>query len=233
MKILVRDLAESFGRVRVIHGLDLDVASGDAVAVLGPSGCGKTTLLRLMAGLVSPDEGEIELNGRVVSRRGNVLAPHKRDIGYAFQRSALWPHMTVARNVAFGLHALPGDEARHRTQEWMRRVGLDGLADRYPDQLSGGQARRAGLARALAPEPAILLLDEPLTHLDADLRADLVEVIADHVGRTKATVVYVTHDAAEARSVTDRVLRMERGKLTDSTLGGKLSSNEQQRVQDG
>jgi iron(III) transport system ATP-binding protein len=214
VNVAARGLCYAYGRTRVLDHLDLDVASGESVAVSGASGCGKTTVLRLIAGLVPPDDGEVELDGRVVSRRDRVVAAHERGIGFAFQRSALWPHMTVARNVAFGLHRLSGAEADDRVEHWLHRVGLDGLADRYPDQLSGGQARRVGLARALAPEPPLLLLDEPLTHLEPELRDSLSRVITEHVARTGATMMYVTHDVTEARSVAPRVLQMASGKLT-------------------
>jgi iron(III) transport system ATP-binding protein len=186
------------------------------VAVLvGASGSGKTTLLRLLAGLELPDAGRIYLDGRLASEPGWALAPHRRGIGFAFQRSALWPHMTVAQNIAFGLGDAPRDRVRVSVWRLLAEMQLDGLADRYPDQLSGGQSRRVALARALAPEPRFLLLDEPLTNIEPELKKRLLTVVRGHAERTGACVVYVTHDADEAAATGGRTSILRDGRLSN------------------
>jgi len=223
--VVVRGVVKAFGDRRVLDEVSLDVPAGASVAILGPSGSGKTTLLRLIAGLEVPDAGEIAIGGRTVSRAGRVeVPPHQRGIGFVFQSSALWPHMTAAQNVAFGMGGRGDRSGRDgragRVASLLADVGLAGMEDRYPDQLSGGEARRVALARAIAADPALLLMDEPLTNLDADRRAQLLGLIVETVARTGATLVYVTHEAEEAARVgggAGRVVVLEGGRVAVSS----------------
>jgi ABC-type sulfate/molybdate transport systems ATPase subunit len=213
MRMSIAGLSRRFDDVTVLHGLDLDLADGQTAAVLGDSGSGKTTLLRLVAGLDVPDAGTIQMDGQCVSRPGWALEPHRRGLGFAFQSAALWPHMTVAQNVLFGVPHTSGNHRAPRLARLLEQLELDGLAQRYPDQLSGGQCRRVGLARALAPEPGLLLLDEPLTNLQPDLRRRVLAVLRAEAERTGATVLYVTHDRSEVADMGAAVYRMTEGRL--------------------
>ena len=199
--ISVTNLGRRFAGVCALEGVSFQVADGASLAIVGPSGSGKTTLLRLIAGLEVPDEGEVWLDGQLASRSGWCLAPHRRGVGLVFQSSALWPHMTIAQNILFGLRGLPRQEAQGRLRELLVQTGLEGLERRYPHQLSGGQARRVALARTLAPAPKHLLLDEPLTNLDARLREDMLDLILAAATRSGATLLYVTHQREEAARV--------------------------------
>ncbi|MCL7413897.1 MAG: ABC transporter ATP-binding protein [ANME-2 cluster archaeon] len=203
--IQINDVTKYYRDVKVIEHFSLEVSDHTSLVVLGPSGCGKTTLLRLIAGLEIPDEGEIYINGSLVSCPGWVLPPHRRSIGFVFQTSALWPHMTVSQNIRFGLHS--GNDGR--VQEMLTRTGLMELANRYPSQISGGQARRVALARALAPEPEYLLLDEPLTNLDPDLKQEMLTLIKETVANTGGSLIYVTHDAGEANHISERIIEIK------------------------
>jgi iron(III) transport system ATP-binding protein len=220
MRIEVLNVTKAYGGVPVLESASLEAPDGATVALLGPSGSGKTTLLRLVAGLERPDGGSVTFDDVVVSRREWCIAPHMRGLGFAFQESALWPHMTVAENVQFGVRGRDRRGARARVLALLDQLELDGLADRYPDQLSGGQARRVGLARAMAPEPGGLLLDEPLTHLEPELRDRVLQVLLGHVSRTGATTVLVTHDEAEARAIGGRVHRMSAGRIAPAERNG-------------
>lgn len=211
--IELRGVTKRFGDTVAVEGVSMTLARGASVAALGPSGSGKTTLLRLIAGLETPDEGEALLDGEVASRPGWVLAPHLRGMGFVFQQPALWPHMSVARNVAFGLGGLPREQADARLDEALEQTGLTALRDRLPGQLSGGEARRVALARALAPRPDWLLMDEPLTNLDTEAKDGMLELIAQVVGETEAGLVYVTHDESEASRIAERVVRLRDGRL--------------------
>lgn len=211
--ISVTNLSRRFDGVCALEGVSFQVADGTALAIVGPSGSGKTTLLRLIAGLEKPDAGEISLDGHVASRPGWCLAPHRRGVGLVFQSSALWPHMTVAQNILFGLHDLPRQEAQGRLRELLALTGLEGLERRYPHQISGGQARRVALARTLAPAPRYLLLDEPLTNLDARLREGMLNLILAAVRQTSATLLYVTHQREEAAQVARSALVLESGRV--------------------
>jgi len=211
--IVVSRISKSFGEAMAVDSVSFEVPPCESVAILGPSGSGKTTLLRLIAGLELPHAGEVYIDGALVSKPGWGLAPHLRSIGFVFQSPTLWPHMTVAQNILYGLHRVPGDEARSKLRELLRQMSLSGLEGRRPDQLSGGEARRVALARALAPEPRRLLMDEPLTNIDPDLKARLLDLIKDAVARTKACLVYVTHDENEAGELSERVLRLRNGRL--------------------
>jgi iron(III) transport system ATP-binding protein len=194
-----------------VDRLSLQVAEGEIIALLGPSGCGKTTTLRLIAGLEIPDAGTITLRGRVVTGPGRVVPPEERGIGIVFQDYALFPHLTVADNVGFGLPRAARHGRRGRITEVLDLVGLAGLGSRYPHELSGGQQQRVALARALAPAPALMLLDEPFSNLDADLRAQMREEVERILRETATTAVFVTHDQEEAFTLADRVGVLQAG----------------------
>ncbi|BAS29175.1 ABC transporter ATP-binding protein [Limnochorda pilosa] len=212
-EILVRchDVAKHFGPARAVDGLDLVLERGRLTALIGPSGCGKTTLLRLLAGFEALDRGWIELAGHRVAEHGRTVPPEQRRIGMVFQDYALFPHLTVAQNVGFGLRDARGREKR--VAGWLERVGLGGLAERYPHELSGGQQQRVALARALAPEPELLLLDEPFSNLDAGLRARVRDEVREILEEAGTTVVLVTHDREEALTLADQVAVMGAGRI--------------------
>src|SRR2546425_1893518 len=209
MKIGLRAVSKKFGTAAAVDHATLDIADGELFTLLGPSGCGKTTLLRLIAGFYRPDGGEIWFG----ERRVDDLAPHVRNIGMVFQNYALWPHMTVAANITYGLklRKLSTAEIARRLAEGLRKVNLAGLAERYPGQLSGGQQQRVALARALVLNPDILLLDEPLSNLDAKIRVQVRAEIRTLQKDLGITTVYVTHDQEEALSLSDRVAVMRDG----------------------
>jgi iron(III) transport system ATP-binding protein len=211
--ILVDRVSKAYGQVKVLNQVSFEIPAQGSVCILGPSGSGKTTLLRLLSGLDIPDEGEIHINGSLVSKPGWALAPHKRGLGFMFQTPALWPHMSVAQNVMFGLKRLPKLEAQVRLEKILAFTMMTQLAGRYPHELSGGEARRAALARTLAPQPACLLLDEPLTNLDAETKGELLKLIKETVHLTRACLLYVTHDVSETNTVSDRLLVLNRGSL--------------------
>lgn len=207
----IHGLAKSYRDVRVLENIDLDIASGEFFTLLGPSGCGKTTLLRTIAGFQHQDRGEIIVNGERIDHK----PAHKRDIGMVFQDYAVFPHLTVAENVAFGLKArsLPKAEIESRVAESLAMVRLEGYQNRLPAEMSGGQQQRIGLARAMAIRPTLLLMDEPLSNLDAKLRIELREDIRDIQRRLGITTIYVTHDQEEALAVSDRICVMNKGNV--------------------
>jgi sulfate transport system ATP-binding protein len=211
MSILVRNVSKRFGDFVAVDDVSLEVESGSLTALLGPSGSGKSTLLRIIAGLETPDAGEILLAGRDAT----ALAPQKRNVGFVFQHYAAFKHMTVRDNVAFGLRVRkrPKAEIRERVDELLNLVQLQSFADRYPAQLSGGQRQRMGLARALAPEPQVLLLDEPFGALDARVRAELREWLRQLHDVVHVTTVFVTHDQEEAMEISDQIAVIDRGRL--------------------
>jgi iron(III) transport system ATP-binding protein len=209
--VAVRGLEKRFGAVTVLEGVDLDVPAGSILALLGPSGCGKTTLLRCLAGLEEPDAGEIRIGPRAVTGPGVFVRPERRRVGMVFQEPALFPHMTVARNVGYGLRR--HDRRGGRVDHALDMVGLAGLADRLPGTLSGGQQQRVSLARALAAGPDVILLDEPFSALDAPLRAGLRRDVRALLAEAGVTAVFVTHDQEEAFTVGDRVAVMLEGRL--------------------
>jgi iron(III) transport system ATP-binding protein len=206
-------LRKRFGDTVAVAGVDLEVPRGSLTALLGPSGCGKTTVLRMVAGLLDPDAGRIDIDGRTVVGDGPALPPERRHIGMVFQDYALFPHLSVARNVAYGLTGRSRAERRRRVAEVLDLVGLGALGKRLPTALSGGQQQRVALARALAPEPDLILLDEPFSNLDAALRATVREDVRAILRAADATAVFVTHDQEEALSLADRVAVMEAGQV--------------------
>ncbi|MGW1973981.1 ABC transporter ATP-binding protein [Streptomyces sp. NPDC001889] len=213
----VTSVTTSYGRgVRVLDGLDLTVPEGELTAVLGPSGCGKTTLLRVVAGFLAPDAGEVAVGGRTVSGPGVQVPPERRGVGIVAQEGALFPHLSVARNVAFGLRSAGRTERRARTAELLGLVGLGEYGERMPHELSGGQQQRVALARALAPRPALVLLDEPFSALDSGLRAGLRSDVRGALRAAGATALLVTHDQEEALSAADRVAVIRDGRVVQS-----------------
>lgn len=208
-------VVRAFGATRAVDGVSLAVPPGAFLALLGPSGCGKTTLLRLIAGLERPDAGRIALGGRLVAGPGRFVAPEARGLGMVFQSYALWPHMTVAGNIRFGLRIqrLSRAEERARIGEALEMVGLSGMADRRPHQLSGGQRQRVALARSLAVRPGLILLDEPLANLDAHLRETMLAEFRRIHAALRTTFVFVTHDQSEALSMADRVAVFNEGRI--------------------
>jgi iron(III) transport system ATP-binding protein len=207
----VEGLAKAFGAVRAVDGMDFAVARGAFLGLLGPSGCGKTTALRLIAGFERPDAGTIILDQRVVAGPGVSLPAERRQVGMVFQDYALFPHLDVAANVAFGLPR--GADRAARVETLLARVGLGGLGRRLPHELSGGQQQRVALARALAPDPRVLLLDEPFSNLDAALRARVRGEVQAILREAGVTVVFVTHDREEALSLADAVAVVEAGRI--------------------
>jgi iron(III) transport system ATP-binding protein len=206
-----RGVVKRFGPTTAVDGADLCVSEGEVLALLGPSGCGKTTLLRLIAGFESPDAGEIELAGRTLSAANAFVPPDKRRISLVFQDFALFPHMNVSANVAFGLPK--GSDRKKRIGELLRLVNLDGLEQRMPHQLSGGQQQRVALARALAAEPTLILLDEPFSNLDPSVRALVRGEVKQLMHKIGITALFVTHDQEEALSVADKVAVMIEGRV--------------------
>jgi iron(III) transport system ATP-binding protein len=217
--IAINGLAKHFSSrdvdVAAVSDLDLDIKDNQFVTLLGPSGCGKTTTLRLIAGYIVPDAGTIHVDGRLVSSPGHVVPPDARHMGMVFQNYAVWPHKTVFENVVFGLkiRKVAAAEARRKVEEALALVNLTGLEHRYPNELSGGQQQRVALARSLVVEPSILLLDEPLSNLDAKLRERMRVELKVLQRRTGITFVYVTHDQSEALALSDMVAVIHGGKL--------------------
>jgi iron(III) transport system ATP-binding protein len=209
----IHDGHKSYGRVTALAGVDLTAASGTLTAVLGPSGCGKTTLLRCLAGLERLDRGTIAVDETVFSGPGTHVPPHRRRIAIVPQEGALFPHLSVAGNVAYGLGRSAARRGAARVTQVLELVGLAGLGRRMPHQLSGGQQQRVAVARALAPRPSIILLDEPFSSLDAHLRADLRRDVRQALQEDSATAILVTHDQEEALSLADRVAVMREGRV--------------------
>ncbi|RLF14366.1 MAG: ABC transporter ATP-binding protein [Thermoprotei archaeon] len=209
--VSIRELTKKFGKVIAVNNVTLDINHGEFMVLVGPSGCGKTTLLRLIAGLEVPDHGRILFDGEDVTD----LPPYKRDTGMVFQNYALWPHMTVFENIAYGLRIrkVPRNEIKKRVKWALELVKLEGLEDRYPHELSGGQQQRVALARALVVQPKVLLLDEPLSNLDAKLRVEMREEIRRLQKELGITTIYVTHDQEEALTIADRIAVMNMGQI--------------------
>ncbi|HUP32947.1 MAG TPA: ABC transporter ATP-binding protein, partial [Gaiellaceae bacterium] len=208
--ICCHGVSKRFGAVRAVDHAQLCVERGEFVALLGPSGCGKTTLLRLIAGFEEPEAGTVEVAGVPVAGEGSWVPPERRKVGMVFQDYALFPHLTVAENVGFGL---PRRERKTRVPAVLALVDLCGLGDRYPHELSGGQQQRVALARALAPRPELVLLDEPWSNIDPHLRATMRDELARILRAINVTVVLVTHDREEAFSLADRIALMRNGSV--------------------
>jgi iron(III) transport system ATP-binding protein len=211
----LKGLAKTFGSQVALHGIDLTIGHGELVCLLGPSGCGKTTTLRLVAGFIEPSAGSISVGGRLLSSPERTLPPEQRNMSMIFQSYALWPHMTVRENVGYGLRLrrLPRDEIARKVDGILAVARLSSLADRYPTELSGGQQQRVALARALVIEPETLLLDEPLSNLDANLREEMRFELRRLHDEYRYTTVYVTHDQAEAMTTADSVVVMNAGRI--------------------
>ena len=210
-----RRLAKRLGSKQVLHGLDLSVERGEVVSILGPSGSGKTTLIRLIAGLSEPDAGEISIAGRTIWSASTSVPIENRGVGFVFQDYAVWPHMTVADNVGFGLQmaGMARFDRDRRVREALEAVHIAELAKRYPDQLSGGQQQRLALARSLAARPQLILMDEPLSNVDAALREQLRNEILQAVHAQGATAIYITHDQSEAMGMCDRLAVIHDGRI--------------------
>jgi len=221
--VSVRSLTKSFDGVTVLEGVDLRVEPGTLVSLLGPSGCGKTTLLRLLAGLEQPDDGTVSVDGRVLAGPGTFVPPERRRISLVFQDWALFPHMSVADNVGYGLGRSP--DRKNRIEQALAIVGLGGMGDRRPGTLSGGQQQRVALARAVAPEPSILLLDEPFSNLDTSLRAQVRSEVHELLVDLGITTVVVTHDQDEAFVLGDQVAVMHAGRIVQQDTPAGLYAN--------
>jgi len=214
-KLSLIGLTKAFGATKAVDGVDLTLQQGEFVSLLGPSGCGKTTTLRMIAGFIKPTEGRIEMEGAVMSSPSMVVPPEKRGMSMIFQSYAIWPNMTVGQNVGFGLEVrkLPRGEIERRVDRILEVVQLSALKGRYPAELSGGQQQRVALARAIVVEPEVLLLDEPLSNLDANLREEMRFEIRRLHDEFKITTVYVTHDQSEAMVTSDRIVVMNKGRV--------------------
>ena len=215
-KLVLQGLGKRYDSgLAAVSDVSLSLVPGEFVSLLGPSGCGKTTTLRMIAGFMEPTEGSIQMDGAVISAPGRVVPPERRRMSMIFQSYAIWPNMTVRENVAFGLglRKLPGGEVRRRTDAILDVVKLLHLADRYPAELSGGQQQRVALARAIVIEPEVLLLDEPLSNLDASLREEMRSEIRRLHDEFRITTVYVTHDQSEAMVTSDRIVVMNAGRI--------------------
>src|SRR5919201_3807 len=214
--VILKSLTKRYGDVGAVDGLSLEIKPGELLALLGPSGCGKTTTLRLVAGFLAPEAGEIWVVDRCLSTPTNVVPPERRRMAMIFQSYALWPHMTVAQNVGYGLRFKPGlsrSDRDARVREMLRVVQLAGYETRYPGELSGGQQQRVAVARALVVEPQILLLDEPLSNLDANLREEMRFEIRRLHEAFGITTLYVTHDQGEAMVISDRIAVLNAGRV--------------------
>jgi iron(III) transport system ATP-binding protein len=211
MRVSVRHLTKHFGATPALQDVSLEIESQELFFLLGPSGCGKTTLLRLLAGFYQPDQGEVRFGDQAM----NGVPPHRRNTGMVFQNYALWPHLSVAENVSYGLDVrrLAGGEKKQRVAEALGIVQMEAYAGRLPNQLSGGQQQRVALARALVVRPDVLLLDEPLSNLDARLRLEMREEVRRIHAQARITTVYVTHDQKEALSLAQRLAVMREGRL--------------------
>lgn len=222
-QLRLKGISKWFGTFQALKGIEITVGAGEFVSLLGPSGCGKSTLLRIIAGLESADEGEVWLDDCNFS----CVPPQKRKVGMVFQNYALFPNLTALGNISFGLEVqgMEHEKARHEARCWLEKVGLEGFEKRYPHELSGGQQQRVALARALAPKPEILLLDEPLSALDASVRTALRNEIRQIQQELGITAIYVTHDQAEALAMSDRIAVMRNGEIVEMATPQNLYRN--------
>ena len=223
----LRNIEKYYGKNKVLNKIDLDIREGEFLTLLGPSGCGKSTLLKLIAGLEEADSGSIMYNNENFGK----IPTKKRNIGMVFQHYALFPNMTIIKNVAFGLEARGTDKktAKEKALRWLKKVGLEHLEDRYPHELSGGQQQRVALARALVLNPGILLLDEPLSALDASVRGILRDEIRQLQQELGITTVYVTHDQSEALGMSDRIAVMQKGEIIETGTPNEIYDNPQNK----
>ncbi len=219
----IKNIYKKYGKTQILNGLSLDVKEGELVTLLGPSGCGKTTTLRCITGFLNPDRGNILIGDRDITD----IPPEKRGIGLVFQNYALWPHMTISENLSFGLklRGMENSRIEEKVREGLSIVKLDGYGDRYPRQLSGGQQQRVALARAIVLEPDILLLDEPLSNLDALLREQMRFEIGQIHRKYGITTVYVTHDQTEAMVISDKIVILDRGEIMQEGAPADIYSN--------
>jgi ABC-type Fe3+/spermidine/putrescine transport system ATPase subunit len=215
MYLQVKQLTKAYHSRPVVRGVSLEMDQGEILSLLGPSGCGKTTILRMLAGLVTPDSGSIQVGDRVFYSQGREVAVDERQIGMVFQDLALWPHMTVADNISFGLRLQrkPAGEIARRVTELLELVNLPGMGPRYPHQMSGGQQQRVAVARALSTEPRLVLLDEPLSSLDTGLRESMRTELVQLFRRLNITAINVTHDQDEAMTMSDRIMVLRDGEV--------------------
>ncbi len=216
-EIILKNLTKKFGSFIAVDNLNIKISDGDFITLLGPSGCGKTTTLRMIAGLETPTEGEIFIDGTLVfsSEKRIDISPSKRNVGFLFQNYALWPHMTVWQNIAFGLENLKWDRAqiKKRVEELIEMLQISEFSSRYPAELSGGQQQRVAIARTLATSPQVLLMDEPLSNLDAKLRMEMRTELKRLHRETSATFIYVTHDQLEAMTLATKICLLDKGLL--------------------
>ena len=211
--LAVSGVSKSFGSTRALIDIDLDVADGELLALVGPSGCGKSTLLRVVAGLHAADRGEVRIGGRLVEDGSRRADPEQRDVGLVFQEHALFPHLTVSQNIMFGLRELSRADRQRRADHWLATIGLPVSGNRYPHELSGGERQRVALARALAPQPRLMLLDEPFASLDPNMRAHIRADVMHLLHETGTAAVFVTHDQSEALAIGDRIAVIRAGRI--------------------
>jgi len=211
--LVVKDLRVKYGGVEAVHGISFSIRPGGFLTLLGPSGCGKSTTLRCIAGLEPPSGGSIEVGGETIATVAKQTPPEKRGINMVFQSYAVWPHMTVAKNVSYGLKGIPKEQVKERTEAVLELVGLSRFASRYGTELSGGQQQRVALARAIVTRPRLILFDEPLSNLDAGLREEMRYELLELQRTVGVTSVYVTHDQTEAMSMSDHVVLMNEGNI--------------------
>lgn len=214
------NITKSIEKKKILHNLSFTVNTGQCLALLGPSGCGKTTTLRLIAGLDALDQGEIRLNGHTVSQAGRLVPPIKRELGMVFQDLALWPHMTVRQNLDFALGGKIKDKSWKNSKivDILRMVQMEAFKDNHPHQLSGGEKQRVAIARALVAEPKFLLLDEPFSNLDSELRNGLLRQVKSILTNTGITSIYVTHEKQDADLIADQTVRMKNGRVDPGSV---------------
>ncbi len=219
MKTIIKNINKSFGDTRVLHNISLEIERGEFVVLIGPSGCGKTTLLKIVAGFIPPSDGTVEMNGREVASSKRIVPPNKRNLSMVFQNFALWPHYDVRKQLLFPLnhHRYIPDSIKSRKEERVKEVlemvGLSEFKHRYPHELSGGQKQRVALARAIAAQPGLMLMDEPLSSLDAHLKQEIRNEIKKISQNVDSSFLYVTHDQSEALSLADKIVVMNKGEI--------------------
>jgi iron(III) transport system ATP-binding protein len=211
--IKLKKVSKIFGNVKAVDDISFAIDLPGITVIMGPSGSGKSTFLRLIAGLEMPDSGEIFIHDRLASRQGWILPPYQRKMGFVFQAAALWPHMTVEQNILFGISDLKKEEKKERLKQLLHETDLGRLAKRYPDQISGGEARRVAICRAIASRPEYLLLDEPMSNLNIELKNKLLKFLKESVASDSKYIIYVTHDIGEAKEVSDNIVVFDNGRI--------------------